>query len=156
HRALARRDGRFLTQCGVVQTGACRNSLVMLTLASKLKKEDGGKTGRASGASDSTHRVSIRDRLLTKEVAELEANLPSTCKASFPDENKLHHFQLAVSPAAFQAKWATYRVVYNTNTAVWNYTGLWRPSYLSLPVPHLHRETITQSKPSVTFSITCI
>ncbi|XP_030614515.1 NEDD8-conjugating enzyme UBE2F isoform X1 [Archocentrus centrarchus] len=70
----------------------------MLTLASKLKKEDGGKTGRASGASDSTHRVSIRDRLLTKEVAELEANLPSTCKASFPDEDKLHHFQLAVSP----------------------------------------------------------
>uniref|UniRef100_A0A3Q2WXK6 E2 NEDD8-conjugating enzyme n=1 Tax=Haplochromis burtoni TaxID=8153 RepID=A0A3Q2WXK6_HAPBU len=49
----------------------------MLTLASKLKKEDGGKTGRASGASDSTHRVSIRDRLLTKEVAELEANLPN-------------------------------------------------------------------------------
>lgn len=70
----------------------------MLTLASKLKKEDGGKPGRASGASDSTHRVSIRDRLLTKEVAELEANLPSTCKASFPDEDKLHHFQLAVSP----------------------------------------------------------
>uniref|UniRef100_A0A8C6LML8 E2 NEDD8-conjugating enzyme n=1 Tax=Nothobranchius furzeri TaxID=105023 RepID=A0A8C6LML8_NOTFU len=70
----------------------------MLTLASKLKKEDGGKASRASGASDSTHRVSIRDRLLTKEVAELEANLPSTCKASFPDENKLHHFQLAVSP----------------------------------------------------------
>ncbi|PWA31169.1 hypothetical protein CCH79_00002983, partial [Gambusia affinis] len=75
-----------------------RSSLAMLTLASKLKKDDGGKTGRASGASDSTHRVSIRDRLLTKEVAELEANLPSTCKASFPDENKLHHFQLAVSP----------------------------------------------------------
>ncbi|XP_059198954.1 NEDD8-conjugating enzyme UBE2F isoform X3 [Centropristis striata] len=70
----------------------------MLTLASKLKRDDGGKTGRASGASDSTHRVSIRDRLLTKEVAELEANLPSTCKASFPDEDKLHHFQLAVSP----------------------------------------------------------
>ncbi|KAJ4932844.1 hypothetical protein JOQ06_029684 [Pogonophryne albipinna] len=70
----------------------------MLTLASKLKREDGGKTGRASGASDSTHRVSIRDRLLTKEVSELEAHLPSTCKASFPDEDKLHHFQLAVSP----------------------------------------------------------
>ncbi|XP_035029866.1 NEDD8-conjugating enzyme UBE2F isoform X2 [Hippoglossus stenolepis] len=49
----------------------------MLTLASKLKREDGGKTGRASGASDSTHRISIRDRLLTKEVAELEANLPN-------------------------------------------------------------------------------
>ncbi|KAM6955402.1 NEDD8-conjugating enzyme UBE2F isoform 2-T2 [Lycodopsis pacificus] len=49
----------------------------MLTLASKLKRDDGGKTGRASGASDSAHRVSIRDRLLTKEVAELEANLPN-------------------------------------------------------------------------------
>ncbi|XP_068602493.1 NEDD8-conjugating enzyme UBE2F [Brachionichthys hirsutus] len=70
----------------------------MLTLTSKLKRGDGGKTGRASGASDSAHRVSIRDRLLTKEVAELEANLPSTCKASFADEDKLHHFQLAVSP----------------------------------------------------------
>ncbi|KAM9364356.1 NEDD8-conjugating enzyme UBE2F [Pholidichthys leucotaenia] len=70
----------------------------MLTLARKLKKDDGGKTSRASGAPDSTHRVSIRDRLLTKEVAELEVNLPSTCKASFPDEDKLHHFQLAVSP----------------------------------------------------------
>nr|XP_061799605.1 NEDD8-conjugating enzyme UBE2F isoform X2 [Nerophis lumbriciformis] len=70
----------------------------MLTLASKLKRNDGGQTGRAGGASDATHRVSIRDRLLTKEVAELEANLPSTCKANFPDEDKLHHFQLAVSP----------------------------------------------------------
>uniref|UniRef100_A0A3Q3VZC6 E2 NEDD8-conjugating enzyme n=1 Tax=Mola mola TaxID=94237 RepID=A0A3Q3VZC6_MOLML len=38
----------------------------MLTLASKLKRDDGGKTGRVSGASDTTHRVSIRDRLLTK------------------------------------------------------------------------------------------
>lgn len=42
------------------------SSAAMLTLASKLKREDGGKTGRASGAPDSTHRVSIRDRLLTK------------------------------------------------------------------------------------------
>ncbi|XP_054643784.1 NEDD8-conjugating enzyme UBE2F isoform X3 [Dunckerocampus dactyliophorus] len=70
----------------------------MLTLASKLKRNDGAQTSRTSGGSDSTHRVSIRDRLLTKEVAELEANLPSTCKANFPDEDKLHHFQLAVSP----------------------------------------------------------
>ncbi|XP_075904592.1 NEDD8-conjugating enzyme UBE2F isoform X3 [Nelusetta ayraudi] len=49
----------------------------MLTLASKLKRDDGGRTARTSAASDSTHRVSIRDRLLTKEVAELEANLPN-------------------------------------------------------------------------------
>uniref|UniRef100_A0A8C5BGN7 UBC core domain-containing protein n=1 Tax=Gadus morhua TaxID=8049 RepID=A0A8C5BGN7_GADMO len=70
----------------------------MLTLASKLKREDGGKPSRASATSDSTHRVSIRDRLLTKEVADLEGHLPTTCKANFPDEDKLHHFHLAVSP----------------------------------------------------------
>uniref|UniRef100_A0A8C7RCC8 E2 NEDD8-conjugating enzyme n=1 Tax=Oncorhynchus mykiss TaxID=8022 RepID=A0A8C7RCC8_ONCMY len=64
----------------------------MLTLASKLKRDEGVKTGRPPGGpSDSSHRVSIRDRLLIKGTQR-------TCKASFPDENKLHHFQLAVSP----------------------------------------------------------
>ncbi|XP_066883368.1 NEDD8-conjugating enzyme UBE2F isoform X2 [Kogia breviceps] len=49
----------------------------MLTLASKLKRDDGLKGSRAPAtASDSTRRVSVRDRLLVKEVAELEANLP--------------------------------------------------------------------------------
>nr|KAF6354108.1 putative ubiquitin conjugating enzyme E2 F (putative) [Pipistrellus kuhlii] len=49
----------------------------MLTLASKLKRDDGLKGSRTSTtASDSTRRVSVRDRLLVKEVAELEANLP--------------------------------------------------------------------------------
>uniref|UniRef100_A0A673XHC6 E2 NEDD8-conjugating enzyme n=1 Tax=Salmo trutta TaxID=8032 RepID=A0A673XHC6_SALTR len=82
-----------------IKSLAGERRVAMLTLASKLKRDEGVKTGRAPGGpSDSSHRVSIRDRLLIKEVAELEANLPSTCKASFPDENKLHHFQLAVSP----------------------------------------------------------
>ncbi|CAM4503474.1 unnamed protein product [Leuciscus chuanchicus] len=71
----------------------------MLTLASKLKREEGMRAGRTSaGSNDASHRVSIRDRLLIKEVAELETNLPNTCKVTFPDENKLHHFQLAISP----------------------------------------------------------
>ncbi|XP_072496694.1 NEDD8-conjugating enzyme UBE2F isoform X2 [Notamacropus eugenii] len=71
----------------------------MLTLASKLKKDEGLKGSRPSGpASDSTRRVSVRDKLLVKEVAELEANLPCTCKVNFPDPNKLHYFQLTVSP----------------------------------------------------------
>uniref|UniRef100_A0ABI7WZB3 UBC core domain-containing protein n=2 Tax=Laurasiatheria TaxID=314145 RepID=A0ABI7WZB3_FELCA len=71
----------------------------MLTLASKLKRDDGLKGSRTSAtASDSTRRVSVRDRLLVKEVAELEANLPCTCKVHFPDPNKLHCFQLTVTP----------------------------------------------------------
>ncbi|KAL0599018.1 LOW QUALITY PROTEIN: NEDD8-conjugating enzyme UBE2F [Plecturocebus cupreus] len=49
----------------------------MLMLASKLKRDDGLKGSRtAATASDSTQRVSVRDKLLVKEVAELEANLP--------------------------------------------------------------------------------
>uniref|UniRef100_A0A8B9CZI2 Ubiquitin conjugating enzyme E2 F (putative) n=1 Tax=Anser brachyrhynchus TaxID=132585 RepID=A0A8B9CZI2_9AVES len=71
----------------------------MLTLASKLKRDDGVRGPRTSTpASDSTRRVSVRDKLLVKEVAELEANLPCTCKVNFPDPNKLHYFQLTVIP----------------------------------------------------------
>ncbi|MXQ97317.1 hypothetical protein E5288_WYG003272 [Bos mutus] len=76
-----------------------KKAAAMLTLASKLKRDDGLKGSRASAtASDSTRRVSVRDRLLVKEVAELEANLPCTCKVHFPDPNKLHCFQLTVTP----------------------------------------------------------
>uniref|UniRef100_A0A671QUD8 E2 NEDD8-conjugating enzyme n=1 Tax=Sinocyclocheilus anshuiensis TaxID=1608454 RepID=A0A671QUD8_9TELE len=50
----------------------------MLTLASKLKREEGVRAGRTpAGSNDASHRVSIRDRLLIKEVSELEANLPN-------------------------------------------------------------------------------
>ncbi|XP_064308200.1 NEDD8-conjugating enzyme UBE2F isoform X5 [Phalacrocorax carbo] len=61
----------------------------MLTLASKLKRDDGVRGPRASNpASDSTRRVSVRDKLLVK----------GTCKVNFPDPNKLHYFQLTVIP----------------------------------------------------------
>ncbi|XP_042192319.1 NEDD8-conjugating enzyme UBE2F isoform X2 [Callorhinchus milii] len=71
----------------------------MLTLAKKLKREEGVKgRGTNNQSLDSTRRISIRDKLLIKEVAELEANLPSTCKLDFPDANKLHSFQLCITP----------------------------------------------------------
>ncbi|XP_070588334.1 NEDD8-conjugating enzyme UBE2F isoform X2 [Erythrolamprus reginae] len=71
----------------------------MLTLASKLKRDDGVKGSRTSNfTSDSTRRVSIRDKLLVKEVAELEVNLPCTCEVNFPDPNKLHFFLLIINP----------------------------------------------------------
>ncbi|MBN3272899.1 UBE2F enzyme, partial [Polyodon spathula] len=86
--------GRLSQEHQVIETRAA-----MLTLASKLKRDDAVKSGHSNSATaDSTRRVSIRDRLLVKEVAELEANLPSTCKVNFPDVNKLHHFQLDVTP----------------------------------------------------------
>jgi hypothetical protein len=46
--------------------------VAMLTLASKLKRDEGVKTGRAPGGpSDSSHRVSIRDRLLIKGTTHM-------------------------------------------------------------------------------------
>ncbi|XP_070319710.1 NEDD8-conjugating enzyme UBE2F isoform X3 [Odocoileus virginianus] len=45
-----------------------KKAAVMLTLASKLKRDDGLKGSRASAtASDSSRRVSVRDRLLVKD-----------------------------------------------------------------------------------------
>ena len=37
-------------------------------------------------------RISMRDKLLVKEVAELADNLPCTCRGHFPDPNMLHCF----------------------------------------------------------------
>ncbi|XP_048389838.1 NEDD8-conjugating enzyme UBE2F isoform X2 [Stegostoma tigrinum] len=61
----------------------------MLTLAKKLKREEGMK-GRSNTnpGTDSSRRVSIRDKLLIK----------GTCKLDFPDANKLYSFQLNVMP----------------------------------------------------------
>ncbi|XP_012860241.1 NEDD8-conjugating enzyme UBE2F-like [Echinops telfairi] len=71
----------------------------MLTMPNKLKQDDSppGPSSSAT-ASLSTTRVSMRDKLLVQEVAELEANLPCTCKLSFPDPDSLHCFRLTVTP----------------------------------------------------------
>uniref|UniRef100_A0A8C6F3J6 Uncharacterized protein n=1 Tax=Monodon monoceros TaxID=40151 RepID=A0A8C6F3J6_MONMO len=37
----------------------------------------------------------------SQEIEELEANLPCTCKVHFPQPNKLHCFQLTVTPGFF-------------------------------------------------------
>ena len=59
----------------------------MLMLKSKLERHDGLKGSQTSvSTSDSTRRFSVRDKLLVTEVAELEANLPWTCKAPFIED----------------------------------------------------------------------
>ena len=48
----------------------------MLTLANKLKRDDGIRGPRASNpASDSTRRVSVRDKLLVKGERNLYSNI---------------------------------------------------------------------------------
>ncbi|CAH1788790.1 unnamed protein product [Owenia fusiformis] len=43
-------------------------------------------------------RASVRDRLLVKEVQEMEQTLPKGCRVHFDDPNQLHKFTLSVSP----------------------------------------------------------
>lgn len=65
----------------------------MITLTRKLKKDASGST-----ANENTKRISIRDRLLVKEVQEMEQNMPSTCKVFFKDPNVLCEFTLIITP----------------------------------------------------------
>uniref|UniRef100_A0A8C0XA80 Uncharacterized protein n=1 Tax=Castor canadensis TaxID=51338 RepID=A0A8C0XA80_CASCN len=67
----------------------------MLALANKLKRDDSLK---GSWMSEATQRVSGRDKLLSKEVAKPEANLPCACKVPFPEPNELQFYQLTITP----------------------------------------------------------
>lgn len=68
----------------------------MITLNRKLKKEH---TVPSNGlTSEPTKRISIRDKLLIKEVQEMNENLPVTCSVHFEDPNVLSEFILTVTP----------------------------------------------------------
>ncbi|RZF41954.1 hypothetical protein LSTR_LSTR015578 [Laodelphax striatellus] len=60
------------------------------------------KTENRCGSSEErkhpNRRVSVRDKLLVKEVQEMEQMLPTTCKVKFEDPHCLHEFSLIVSP----------------------------------------------------------
>ncbi|XP_063238625.1 NEDD8-conjugating enzyme UBE2F-like [Bacillus rossius redtenbacheri] len=64
----------------------------MLSLARKLKKDDGQSQNKQN------KRVSVRDKLLIKEVQEMEQTLPPTCRVHFDDPHQLHAFRLTVTP----------------------------------------------------------
>ncbi|BES90044.1 Nedd8-conjugating enzyme [Nesidiocoris tenuis] len=65
----------------------------MITLTRKTKREDDDYLNQ-----NQTKRVSVRDKLLVKEVQEMETTLPSTCAIKFIDPHKLHEFYLIVTP----------------------------------------------------------
>lgn len=68
----------------------------MITLNRKLKKEH---TEPPNGVSaEPCRRISVRDKLLVKEVQEMTENLPTTCSVSFDDPNVLNDFVLTVAP----------------------------------------------------------
>ncbi|XP_072947594.1 NEDD8-conjugating enzyme UBE2F-like [Epargyreus clarus] len=68
----------------------------MITLNRKIKKE---QTEANNGVTiESVKRISVRDKLLVKEVQELNENLPATCSVNFDDPNVLSEFTLTVKP----------------------------------------------------------
>lgn len=68
----------------------------MITLNRKLKKEHSPPT--IGLTTEPVKRISIRDKLLVKEVQEMEENLPATCSVKFEDPNLLSEFILTVAP----------------------------------------------------------
>ena len=71
----------------------------MITLTKRLRAEAPSPSPSPSTtAATSSSRVSIRDKLLVKEVQEMETTLPAGCKVKFEDPNALHDFTLIVAP----------------------------------------------------------
>ncbi|ESO07231.1 hypothetical protein HELRODRAFT_76722 [Helobdella robusta] len=61
----------------------------MLNLKSKLS---------TSPEASKSSRISIRDKLLLREVQEMEQYLPKTCTSNFEDPNILHDFTITICP----------------------------------------------------------
>lgn len=68
----------------------------MITLNKKIKKQ--GLETTNGVISEAGKRISIRDKLLVKEVQEMNENLPTTCSVHFEDPNVLNEFILTVEP----------------------------------------------------------
>ena len=66
---------------------------------SDSKSSNGSNSNTTSTGSSHRHsRISVRDKLLVKEVQEMESTLPTGCKVKFDDPNALHDFCLTISP----------------------------------------------------------
>ncbi|XP_014205315.1 NEDD8-conjugating enzyme UBE2F-like isoform X2 [Copidosoma floridanum] len=68
----------------------------MITLRGKFKKDSGVSNSKSQDATGK--RISIRDKLLIREVQEMEQTLPLTCQATFNNPNCLYEFTLTIEP----------------------------------------------------------
>ena len=92
-----------------------KESFKMITLTKRLRGDPESSSSSPSSSSASTAasprpsssapsrpgpslRASIRDKLLVKEVQEMELNLPAGSKVKFDDPNALHCFTLTLVP----------------------------------------------------------
>lgn len=97
---------------------------MMINLTRKLKKDH----------TEGRPRL-IRDKLLVREVQDMEMNLPKSCSVQFKDPNVLHEFFLTVQPEEGYWKngrfkfWINVPEDYNmTPPKVKCLTKLWHPN----------------------------
>ncbi|EUB64842.1 NEDD8-conjugating enzyme UBE2F [Echinococcus granulosus] len=79
----------------------------MLRLADKIRQRQQGQISNEpdSVSSPSIRNASIRDRLLAQELTDLKSNLSQHCRLRYPDPDKLHEFEIIISPVdGFWAK----------------------------------------------------
>jgi len=79
----------------------------MITLTKRLKAKEEAKEVTDNNKEDpsvntnTNRRISVRDKLLVKEVQEMESCLPPGCRVKYDDPNSLHDFVLVVSPGEY-------------------------------------------------------
>jgi len=111
----------------------------MISLSKRLRADSSSDASQNQqpqpAATANNGRASIRDRLLVKEVQEMEQTLPGGCRVRFDDPNALHDFVLTVSPddGPWQGGKFRFRVSvppdYNLSPpAVRCLTKLWHPN----------------------------
>lgn len=69
----------------------------MITLTKRMRQEKEGQNLKNT-KKEEVSRVSVRDKLLVKEVQEMEENRPTNCRMKFDDPNLLHDFTVVISP----------------------------------------------------------
>ena len=70
----------------------------MFHLQQRRKEEAEKKAQNEAPPPGISKQMSVRSRYLTREVSEIEANLPTTCKIRFEDVDDLRQFTLIISP----------------------------------------------------------
>ncbi|EFX83319.1 NEDD8-conjugating enzyme UBE2F-like [Daphnia pulex] len=73
----------------------------MITLTKRLKKEAENRNNSSTPVKHehpAPKRISIRDKLLVKEVQEMEQTIPSTCRVKFENPDALHEFSVIIQP----------------------------------------------------------
>ncbi|XP_021943909.1 NEDD8-conjugating enzyme UBE2F [Folsomia candida] len=112
----------------------------MLSLSKKLQRSRGNssseiETNNNVMATSNQKKVSIRDRLLVKELSDLPSLLPPSVTLTHPDPDKLHEFTVTVQPE--EGHWARGKFVFNVVvTEEYNFappivkcrTRLWHPN----------------------------